>query len=557
MRFCCKVRTCRKKIFTIAILIIGLYLFLSYNLLPIWFGNTITEDLEIQKHIGELPPRVRVSLNYVVMHIDLKRTPLNLAYLESLLPFLKEHGVNSLLMEYEDMFPYEGKLLNLSAENCYKKPDLKRFLSTAIGSGFEIIPLVQTFGHLEYALKLSEFQHLREMPLYPDSICPSKEESMAFLKHLLEQVMDFHNAISPLKHIHIGCNELYHVNKCEHCKKRGLEETHIFLHHVKNLSDVIKSQYPDTTVLIWDDMLRGIKPKEWDHIDKFTKVEPVYWESGAYPLVSHSNLFMYHMKFPHIWIASAFKGADGRTATFPDLGIRYQNVFNWMNFIINYNSGGGEQKIKFRGIIITGCSRYSHMDPPCELLPISIPSLVLNLLVVRRFKSGVDEILQEDDDPRDSNEVFLYKYLKKEVVKSMQCNLDIDSVDSSGCVFDGMELSGVFKSLTNLFHDLKSMFNDNELSLESVEFYSQFDLINKNTVAYNIEKLNNYLKQIGDLEYKAVLEMSQYYKRDFVNEYINYKTFHIKKKLQRLINIYKTYKNVSVWRRTPINFTSL
>ena len=54
--------------------------------------------------------------------------------------------------------------------------------------GFDIIPLVQTFGHMEYALKLAEFQHLREMPMYPDSLCPSKSGSQMLLKEMLEQV---------------------------------------------------------------------------------------------------------------------------------------------------------------------------------------------------------------------------------------------------------------------------------------------------------------------------------------------------------------------------------
>ncbi|KAL0811370.1 hypothetical protein ABMA28_009779 [Loxostege sticticalis] len=544
MNILCKMRTSKMKFFTIAtVMFIGLYLFLSYTLLEVWFEEEDTRKISTIK--------VNVSLDYVVMHIDLKRTPLKLSYLETLLPMLKDNGVNSLLMEYEDMFPYEGKLVNLSGQHCYKKPELKRFLSSAIGSGFEIIPLVQTFGHLEYALKLSEFQHLREMPLYPDSICPSKPESMAFIRHLLEQVMDFHNEIRPLKHIHIGCDEVYHMNECQNCKKSGLEKTDIFLHQVQTLSDVIKSQYPDTTVLIWDDMLRGIKPDKWNYIDQFTNVQPVCWDYGAKLIVSHANLFMYHKKFPHIWIASAFKGADGRTATFPELSSRYNNVFSWMDFISKYRFGGEQEVYNFRGIILTGWSRYSHMDPPCELLPVSIPSLLTSLIVVEKFKSGVSIVIDAYDNKGFEEELGIGRF----VSKKRDCVIEIYNFDYSECEFDGKELYDIFKYFSKISLDLRKIFNDNERSLEYVEFYSQFDLINKNTLAKNVNMLDKNLEKIGFFENTSASVMSKYYESDFVNEYINYKTFHIKKKLQRLRNIYDKYYNVSVWRRTPINIT--
>lgn len=66
-----------------------------------------------------------INLDYVVVHLDLKGMPPKLSYLKSLLETLKRNGVNGLLMEYEDTFPYEGTLANLSVVHHYKKDEVR------------------------------------------------------------------------------------------------------------------------------------------------------------------------------------------------------------------------------------------------------------------------------------------------------------------------------------------------------------------------------------------------------------------------------------------------
>lgn len=61
-------------------------------------------------------------------------------------------------------------------------------LETARVNGLEVIPLVQTFGHLEYVLKSEKFDQLRENPAVPQAICPSKAESFTLVQTLIDQV---------------------------------------------------------------------------------------------------------------------------------------------------------------------------------------------------------------------------------------------------------------------------------------------------------------------------------------------------------------------------------
>jgi hexosaminidase len=117
-----------------------------------------------------------------VFHLDLKGAPPKMDYLINVLPLIRNAGANAILVEYEDMFPFWGRLKNISARNSYTRDEVKTFLKLAIDLKMEVIPLVQTFGHMEYVLKLAEFQHLRELDNFPQEICPSKNESFKLIQ---------------------------------------------------------------------------------------------------------------------------------------------------------------------------------------------------------------------------------------------------------------------------------------------------------------------------------------------------------------------------------------
>lgn len=97
-----------------------------------------------------------------------------------LIQLFADLGANGLLIEYEDMFPYEGELkvlqsttqppyrwvyifkisfffiYNLTDKNTLypnSREEIVSIQDAANRSGLEIIPLVQTYGHLEVTMK--------------------------------------------------------------------------------------------------------------------------------------------------------------------------------------------------------------------------------------------------------------------------------------------------------------------------------------------------------------------------------------------------------------------
>lgn len=140
-----------------------------------------------------------------LVHFDLKGAPPRVAYFDELLPLLRRLGATGLLIEYEDMFPFHDELEPIAARNAYSLGDVEHLLTAARKNGLEVIPLVQTFGHMEYVLKLERFRALRESPLDPSAICPSKAESFSLITAMIDQVMAAHRGV---KNLHIGCDEV-------------------------------------------------------------------------------------------------------------------------------------------------------------------------------------------------------------------------------------------------------------------------------------------------------------------------------------------------------------
>lgn len=79
--------------------------------------------------------------------------------------------------------------------------------------------------------------------------------------------------------------------------------------------------------------------------------------------------------FPNIWTATAFKGATGSSRQTPVISHHLSNHERWLEEL-----GTHVGKIsEFRGVALTGWSRFDHYATMCELLPTAIPSLALCL----------------------------------------------------------------------------------------------------------------------------------------------------------------------------------
>ncbi|XP_062388135.1 beta-N-acetylhexosaminidase isoform X2 [Sardina pilchardus] len=316
-----------------------------------------------------------------IVHLDLKGAAPKVEYLEQIFPLFSSLGASAVLMEYEDMFPYDGNLTLLRSSFAYSVKDIMEIKRLATISNLEIIPLVQTFGHLEFVLKHDKYFDLREVAEFPNSLNPRIPGSLALLKDMLAQVMKLH---PEAKHFHIGCDEVYGLGKVQGSNTISQEKLgQLYLSHVTAVGMFMTKTWPSVKLLIWDDMLRKISVNALKESGLPKLAAPVVWT--YLPKLDFKAISGWLSKyqetgFKHVWFASAFKGASGTDQMWTPFGIHLQNHLSWLDIVGHMSS---YPDLTLEGLILTGWQRYEHFSALCELLPVGIPSLAVCLQTLK------------------------------------------------------------------------------------------------------------------------------------------------------------------------------
>src|SRR5690606_7995254 len=132
--------------------------------------------------------------------------------------------------------------------------DVTKIIQLCLKHKFELIPLIQTFGHLEFALKHAKFRPLREIDDFPAAVCPRNQLTFTTLiKPIIDQVIQLHlEAGHKLTYLHIGSDEVFHMGACNRCRDHSKED--LYLTHVSRVARYARDTYA-VKPIIWDDML--------------------------------------------------------------------------------------------------------------------------------------------------------------------------------------------------------------------------------------------------------------------------------------------------------------
>ncbi|XP_013782816.1 hexosaminidase D-like [Limulus polyphemus] len=417
---------------------------------------------------------LKVNLPHRIIHLDLKGAPPLMTYYSRLFSLLKDLGATGILMEYEDMFPYWQPITSLAAYNAYSSSDILKILQLAKYNNLEVIPLVQTFGHMEFVLKLDEYKNLREVPEYPQVICPSNNHSLAIIKLMIDQVLTLHREA---KWIHIGSDEVYNIGECSLCKSRLVKNywdtNTLFLSHVKTVAAYVKNKHVQP--IMWDDMFRVIPEEQIrsSEIAKFVEIMVWQYSENIEDKLTPEIWEKYGVLFSPVWAASSFKGATGPSQYITDVFYHLQNHHSWLKAIKKY-----ENKVNFRGIVMTGWQRFDHFAVLCELLPVGIPSIAINLLYVQHGKIDSEVMKKVQDILLCDNNLGLKQ------------NFTVDEVI---CGFPGAKIYKGAQRLVKVKHELQKLRKNSHL----VGWMADYNLVKSFSSPAHIEIGTRKLKELA------------------------------------------------------------
>jgi len=152
----------------------------------------------------------------------------------------------------------------LAGGDILEKSDIKRLIGYGTELGFEVVPEVQSLGHVQYitiahpelaeieeessVVKDTRTEDAKPAAIYPHCYCPSLEESYRIIFDLIDEVVE---VFQPKRYLHIGHDEVYQIGVCKRC--RGKDPAALYAEHVTRLHDHLAAKGLGT--MMWSDMI--------------------------------------------------------------------------------------------------------------------------------------------------------------------------------------------------------------------------------------------------------------------------------------------------------------
>ena len=262
-----------------------------------------------------------MTANRTWLHLDCKGTMPVPERLCQWLDWLAAAGFGGIIWEYENRLP--SNVWPGTFEPGYTLDQWQRIWSHCRKLGLQVVPLVQTLGHLEWLLKHEPYAHLREQGQC-NSLCPQHAEVMPKLIAWLDEVLDLHEDAA---FIHLGADEVWNLASCPKCRdiaQRSSEgPLRVYLEHVGRLCEYVVAR--GKRPLIWADMFQ-----RHNALSAARQLpEQVVLVDWDYAPVPRPNIEALKATGHEVWGGTAIRCGFEQKYALAEIGTRLENIRNW------------------------------------------------------------------------------------------------------------------------------------------------------------------------------------------------------------------------------------
>jgi len=226
---------------------------------------------------------------------------MKISELKSLIMTMALMGQNRLLLYTEDTYklekyPYFGYL-----RGSYSLKDIKELVAYGKCFGVELIPCIQTLGHLERPLR---WDTMRELQDGTSTLMIGEESTYEFI----EEMIKFSKEAFGSKEIHIGMDEAFELGLGRYLGKHPYtDRVTLFTQHIARVIQICKKY--DFEPMIWSDMYFRLNDPEYEYYrstplpESTLKMIPndvglVYWDYYHKSEI-YERMFKFHKQTPN------------------------------------------------------------------------------------------------------------------------------------------------------------------------------------------------------------------------------------------------------------------
>lgn len=218
--------------------------------------------------------------------------------MKELLNFMAKIGLNQVMLYTEDTYevkerPYFGYL-----RGRYTQEELRELDDYAYALGIEMVPCIQTLGHLATALQYGVAKDIRDTH---DILLVGEPKTYEFIEDLIRTVSETFRT----RRVHVGMDETFGLGRGVYEQKHGIEDNFEIMN--KHLSKVVKiTEKYGLEPMMWSDMFYRFGSVTHDYydlksnipqkvIDDIPEIDMVYWDYYHEDESFYDTMFQNHL----------------------------------------------------------------------------------------------------------------------------------------------------------------------------------------------------------------------------------------------------------------------